>query len=136
MRGTFGRLEFNLQRNLFLASIKRQKREVSLSSIEPFAFGSLTHDVAVDERVGDAPHEGHRVEDGDVVDGGPAGHEAEEEHEGLKDAVGGEGGDPGAVCGAQVRGQPATDEAAEAEDGDDEGQVMDAEHLRDRTLQS
>ena len=90
----------------------------------------------MDERVGDAPHEGHRVEDGNVVDEGPAGHEAEEEHEGLEDAVGGEGGDPGAVGGAQVRGQPATDEAAEAEDGDHEGQVMDAEHLRDRTLQS
>ena len=94
----------------------------------------------MDERVGDAPHEGHCVEDGGVVyEGWPdtaAGHEAEEEHEGLEDAVGGEGGDPGAAGGAQVGGQPAADETAEAEDGDDEGQVMDAEHLRNRTLQS
>ena len=98
--------------------------------------------MAVDERVGDAPREGHCVEDGDVVvaEGPPAaGDEAEEEHERLEDAVGGKGGDPGTVGGggtrAQVRGQPAADEAAEAEDGDDEGQMRDTENLRDRALQ-
>ena len=109
---------------------------------------SLTHDVTVDERVGDAPHEGHGVEDGDVVDeGGSAaasggGGEAKEEEERLEEAVGGEGGDArrprggGGGGGGQVRGEPAADEAAQAQDGEDEGQVVRAETLHDGTLQS
>ena len=112
---------------------------------------SLTHDVTVDERVGDAPHEGHGVEDGDVVDegGSPAadatgggGREAEEEEERLEEAVGGEGGHArrprggGGRGDGQVRGEPAADEAAQAQDAEDEGQVVRAETLHDGALQS
>ena len=104
----------------------------------------------MDERVGDAPHEGHGVEDGDVVDeGGSAaadatgGREAEEEEERLEEAVGGEGGDArrprgggGGRGDGQVRGEPAADEAAQAQDAEDEGQVVRAETLHDGALQS